>query len=77
MSLRSPTGRLARWTLYLQPFDMEFTYAPARTNIIADMLSRPPMDENDKIDCDIKILHVYIPHIEQKKTSEKSNYTTF
>lgn len=43
MSLKSPTGRLARWALALQAFDVKIDYTPGRDNVIADMLSRPPL----------------------------------
>lgn len=38
MTLKSPTGRLARWALALQPYDLQIDYVPGRTNFIADML---------------------------------------
>lgn len=41
-SIKSPTGRLARWSLLLQSYNITFDYTPGKQNIIADTLSRPP-----------------------------------
>lgn len=45
MSLKAPTGRLARWALQIQQFDLDISYAPGKTNVVADLLSRPILDE--------------------------------
>lgn len=34
------SGRLARWSLQLQPFDFEIIHRKGSENIVADMLSR-------------------------------------
>lgn len=47
MSLRTPTGRLARWALILQSYDLRIEYVPGKSNVLADMLSRPPIGEAD------------------------------
>ena len=49
MSLRTPTGRLARWALLLQPFNLDIQYVPGKSNVIADMLSRiQPEDDRSE-----------------------------
>ncbi|GBM92402.1 Retrovirus-related Pol polyprotein from transposon 17.6 [Araneus ventricosus] len=47
MKLKSPSGRLARWALQLQSFNLNLEYIPGKSNVVADMLSR--------LDCDQKI----------------------
>lgn len=42
MSLKTPTGRLARWVLLPQPFNLEVQYTPEYSNILAALLSRLP-----------------------------------
>ena len=47
MTVKEPTGRLARWALLLQEFDIEITYRPGKTNQNADCLSRIPVNKID------------------------------
>ena len=47
MTVKEPTGRLARWALLLQEFDIEITYRPRKVNQNADCLRRIPVNKND------------------------------
>ncbi|KAM7314905.1 uncharacterized protein ISCGN_004689 [Ixodes scapularis] len=42
--LREPAGRLARWALLLQKYDYVVRYRKGSTNVVADALSRAPVD---------------------------------
>ncbi|GFU69236.1 retrovirus-related Pol polyprotein from transposon 297 [Trichonephila clavipes] len=45
LSIKSPSGRLARWALKIQSFNLKIDYTPAKANVVADMLSRPSYTE--------------------------------
>ena len=61
-SLKSPTGRLARWALELQPYNIQFGYMPGRQNIVADTLSRPPCPIENHIDvCECFAVYIDFP----------------
>ena len=44
MSKKEPTGRLARWALFLQPFNLGIKYRPGKSKQNADCLSRAPVN---------------------------------
>lgn len=62
MSLKSPTGRLARWSLSLQPYDMKIDYTPGKSNVVADTLSRPPIEKSN---IEIQAVHADFPKEKQ------------
>ena len=40
-SIRDSTGRLARWSIYLQAYDFEILHRAGKLHCNADALSRP------------------------------------
>jgi hypothetical protein len=60
MSLKSPSGRLARWALQLQPYNLRIEYTPGKANVVADTLSRPFLTEEPPL-CHISLIHTELP----------------
>lgn len=46
-NLKEPQGRLARWALRLQSFDFTIIHRKGKENVVPDLLSRSPPEEND------------------------------
>ncbi|GFT18930.1 transposon Tf2-9 polyprotein [Trichonephila clavipes] len=60
MKLKSPTGRLARWALQLQSFNLNMEYIPGKSNVFADMLSRPACNEENEL-CEVCTVAIDVP----------------
>jgi len=43
-SIENPTGRIARWALELLQYQFDVYYRKGNQNIVADALSRQPLD---------------------------------
>ncbi|KAG6454378.1 hypothetical protein O3G_MSEX008673 [Manduca sexta] len=61
MNLKSPSGRLARWALTLQAYNLHIQYTPGKVNVIADTLSRPACCEATTGGCEICLATVDVP----------------
>ncbi|KAF8785780.1 Transposon Tf2-9 polyprotein like [Argiope bruennichi] len=60
MSIKSPSGRLARWALQIQSFNLKIEYTPGKTNVLADMLSRPT-NLNEDVPCGVFAISADFP----------------
>lgn len=68
LSLKTPSGRLARWAMKIQAYNLNVEYTPGKVNVVADTLSRPvpvsPTTDDDTEDsaCDLCSVSVDLPH---------------
>lgn len=52
---RLTNGRLTRWALALQEFDLEIQYVSGKNNILADTLTRYPRENEERSEPKIKL----------------------
>lgn len=69
-SLKSPSGRLVRWALKLQAYNLQFEYTPGKANVIADTLSRPVVESETSADCAVCPVSVDVPHWDAAATRD-------
>ncbi|GBN81723.1 Retrovirus-related Pol polyprotein from transposon 17.6 [Araneus ventricosus] len=60
MKLKSPSGRVARWSLQLQSFNLNLEYIPGKSNVVADMLSRLDYDQ-EILSCEENTVSIDFP----------------
>lgn len=61
LTLKSPSGRLVRWALKLQSFNITYQYVPGKANVVADTLSRPPCIEEEAEQCGVCSVIINLP----------------
>lgn len=66
-SVKSPSGRLVRWALKLQAFDLQIEYTPGKANVLADTLSRPIVDVLPS-DCGVCPVSIDVPRWDATST---------
>ena len=81
-SIKSPSGRLARWSIYLQQFDFEIKYRKGILNRVADTLSRDPLSDNMEGQSDLDPVYTledFAPcsWYDSKKKAVETNPTAF
>ncbi|GBN22626.1 Retrovirus-related Pol polyprotein from transposon 297 [Araneus ventricosus] len=60
MSIKSLSGRLARWALQIQSFHPKILYTPGKSNVVADLLSRPVHDNKEFV-CNLNTISIELP----------------
>ena len=60
---KTPTGRIARWALQIQQYNIKIEYTPGKSNAIADMLSRPTCSEDQHTEVCICAFHIDVQFI--------------
>jgi hypothetical protein len=69
MDLKSPMGRLTRWALQLQPYNISIEYTPGPANALVDMLSRPAIpEENKELHSALRSLELELPRSHELET---------
>ncbi|GFV47913.1 integrase catalytic domain-containing protein [Trichonephila clavipes] len=70
MKLKYPTGRLARWALQLQSFNLNMEYIRGKSNVVADMLSRPACHEENEL-CEVCTVAIDVPSRSPKEIRDE------
>ena len=75
LTTSSPNGRIGRWMLQLQEYDFQVFYRPGELNIMADALSRNPINIDNKEEGEM-VLAAMTDLIQQFESSMRHNLET-
>jgi len=70
---RLTSGRLTRWTLALQEYELEIIYIPGRENVIADTLTRYPRTTDNRIEKKLYLNKIKLERYSQELRSDIKN----
>lgn len=70
---RLMNSRLTRWTLYLQEYDLEIVHCAGKDNVVADVLSRYPVDQGEEIEAASEEIEIFRMEVEKGGKKQISN----
>lgn len=62
---RLMNSRLTRWTLILQEYDLDIVHCAGKDNVVADVLSRYPVNQDDEVEVDAIAIELFKIEVEQ------------
>jgi hypothetical protein len=79
MNIRDPTGKLARWSIYLQQYDYTIIHRKGRKHSNVDTLSRPVLvlQVNSSTSADSPTLPSYLSDVDPHEDEALLNYLQF
>ena len=72
-SLKDPTGRLGRWLMFLQEYQIKIEYIKGKSNVVADALSRREYEPHPDFEEDLNIFALDAPESQDDITTDSEN----